>query len=56
VREALGHTLDAKQRDEDERWRRINEITMRFAARTRLDPRSSTEIMDDLYDADGLPC
>jgi antitoxin VapB len=56
VREALGRETAARQSDAEERRRRIDEITRRFASRPRLDPRPSTEILDDLYDEYGLPC
>jgi antitoxin VapB len=56
VREALGREARTKETDWAERRRRIEEITTRFASRPRLDPRPAAEIMDDLYDADGLPC
>lgn len=56
VREALGRDVQAKAFDIEERRRRIDGITRRFASRPRLDPRTSTEIMDNLYDENGLPC
>jgi antitoxin VapB len=39
----------------DQRLQRINELVERIAAMPVADPRSSKELLDDLYDEDGLP-
>jgi hypothetical protein len=41
--------------DKEERFRRLRAILEEFDRAPVLDPRSSQELMDDLYDQDGLP-
>jgi len=43
------------QTSAEQRLQRINELVERIASMPVVDPRSSKEIIDDLYDENGLP-
>ena len=55
VRERLDRLSTARDQEKEEAWRRIQQLQKELAEAPKFDSRSLAEIMDDMYDEDGLP-
>ena len=55
VTTAIRERLDRKKRDAHRRFEEMGRIANDFQTLPVLDPRPVSEIMDDMYDEDGLP-
>ena len=55
VQERLVRLSAAKDQDKQEAWRRIRELQRKIAEAPVDDSRSAEEIMEDMYDENGLP-
>ena len=55
VRERLDRLCAARDQKQEEAWLRIKKMQKELAEAPKFDNRSLTEIMEDMYDEDGLP-
>ena len=55
VQERLVRLSAAKDQEKQEAWRRIRELQKQVAGLPVYDSRSAEEIMEDMYDENGLP-
>ncbi len=55
VTTAIRERLDRENRDKQRFYKRMGDIADELENLPALDPRSLYEIMDDMYDEDGLP-
>ncbi len=55
VTTAIRERLDREKRDKQRFYKRMGDIADELENLPALDPRSLYEIMDDMYDEDGLP-
>jgi antitoxin VapB len=55
VHERLDRLSAARVQDKQEAWRRIRELQKQVAELPVYDSRSAEEIMEDMYDENGLP-
>lgn len=57
IRQALEHELQRREAEIQETLRRVKEISREFRANMPADwhGKTSKEIMDEMYDEDGLP-
>jgi hypothetical protein len=55
IKDKLARLEAESDKDWQERWKRIEALQRRIAEAPKYDPRSASEIADDLYDEHGLP-
>lgn len=55
ISDKLARLEALRDKDREERWKRVEELQRQIAEAPKHDSRSASEIMADLYDEHGLP-